>query len=147
MIAHCHPIYRLFICFSYYTIFGGLGDLRPYSWHTKVPRLGVLLELQLLAYASAIAMQDPGHICYLHLSSQQHWIPDPLSEDRNRTHILMDSSQIHNLLSHDRNSWKTTFRTEAIITMTLSAVTLNTRTVVCVQTVTSSHPMCEIVNK
>ena len=32
-------------------------------WHMEVPRLGVKLELQLLAYTTATAMQDPSYIC------------------------------------------------------------------------------------
>ena len=34
----------------------------------------------------------------------QHWILNPLSEARNRTHILMDTSQVLNPLSHNGNS-------------------------------------------
>ena len=34
-------------------------------------------------------------LCDLHYSSQQHWILNPLSEARDRTHILMDTSQVH----------------------------------------------------
>ena len=34
-------------------------------------------------------------ICDLHRSSWQHWIPDPLSEARDQTCILMDISWIH----------------------------------------------------
>ena len=59
-----------------------------------VPRLGVKSELQLLAYATATAMQDPSSFCNLHHSSQQCRIPDPLSEARDQTHILMDTSRI-----------------------------------------------------
>ena len=55
----------------------------------EVPRLGVELELQLPACTTATATQDPSHICNLHRSSLQHWIPDPLSEARDRTHIHM----------------------------------------------------------
>ena len=51
----------------------------------EVPRLGVELELQLLAYATATATQDPNHVCDLHHSSQQHRILNPLSEARDRT--------------------------------------------------------------
>ena len=58
----------------------------------EVLRLGVKLELQLLAYATATAMQDPSCVCDIHHSSQQCWIPDPLSEARDGTHILMDTS-------------------------------------------------------
>ena len=31
--------------------------------HMDVPRLGVELELQPLAYTTAIAAQDPSHVC------------------------------------------------------------------------------------
>ena len=50
--------------------------------HMEVPRLGVELELQLLAYTTASATQDLSHICDLHLSLQQHQILNPLSEAR-----------------------------------------------------------------
>ena len=48
--------------------------------HMKVPRLGIESELQLLAYATATAMQDPSHIYDLQHISWQCQIPDPLSE-------------------------------------------------------------------
>ena len=41
-------------------------------------------------------MQDPCHVYNLHHhSSQQCWIFNPLSNARDWTHILMDTSQIH----------------------------------------------------
>ena len=61
----------------------------------EIPRLGIKLEPQLPANATATAMWDPSHICNLHHSSRQHQIPDPLSKARDRTHILMDTSRIH----------------------------------------------------
>ena len=69
-----------------------------------VPRIGVELELQLPAYTTATAMQDPNHICNLHHSLQQSQILNPLSKVRNRTHILMDTSWVREPLSHDGNS-------------------------------------------
>ena len=53
-------------------------------------------ELQLLAYATATAtaMRNPSHICDLHHSSWQCWIPHPLGEARNWTCILKDTSWI-----------------------------------------------------
>ena len=69
--------------------------LGPYPWQMKVSRLGVQLELELLACATATATQDASHVCDLHHSSRQHQILDPLREARDRTHILMDTSQIH----------------------------------------------------
>ena len=61
----------------------------------EVPRLGADSELQLPAYARATAMQDPSHVCDLHLSSLQCQILNPLSEARDRSCILMDTSWAH----------------------------------------------------
>ena len=58
----------------------------------EIPRLGVELELQLPAYATAIP--DPSRFCDLHLSSQQRQIVNPLSKGRDRTRNLMVPSQI-----------------------------------------------------
>ena len=38
---------------------------------------------------------DPSCICNLHCSSRQHQISNPLSEARDQTHVLMDTSQVH----------------------------------------------------
>ena len=64
-----------------------------HPWHMEVPRPGVKSELQLLAYATA--MPDVSCVCDLHHSSQQYWSPELLSEARDWTHILMDTSWIH----------------------------------------------------
>ena len=57
----------------------------------EVPRLGVKLELQLLAYttATATARLDLSHIWQPVL--QQHQIINPLSKARDQTHILIDT--------------------------------------------------------
>ena len=70
---------------GFFFFFGLLG---LHSWHMEVPRLGVKLELQLPAYTMATAMQDPSRICDLYHSSWQRGILNPLSEARDRTHIL-----------------------------------------------------------
>ena len=49
----------------------------------EVPRLGVKLELQLLAYATA--KPDPSLVC-------DH---SPLSKARDQTRVLMDISWVH----------------------------------------------------
>ena len=55
------------------------------------------------AYATAIAMWwDPTCIYDLHHSSWQLQNLNPLSGARDRTHILMDASQVCNLVSHNR---------------------------------------------
>ena len=61
----------------------------------EVSRLGIQSQLQLLACATATATSDPSHICDLHPSSWQCRILNPLREARDRTHNLMDPSQIH----------------------------------------------------
>ena len=43
----------------------------------EVPRLGIELELQLPAYTTATAVQDPNRICDLHHSSRQRQILNP----------------------------------------------------------------------
>ena len=66
----------------------------PYLWHMEVPRVGVESELQPPAYTTTIAMQNPSCICDLHHSSQQRQILNPLSEARDQTRILMDTSWV-----------------------------------------------------
>ena len=66
------------------------GLLGPPPWHMEVPRLGVEWEQQPLAYTTTTATSDPSCVCDLHHSSQQRWIPNPLSKARDRTCILMD---------------------------------------------------------
>ena len=53
--------------------------------------LGVKSELQLQAYATAMATPDLSHIYKLCCHLQQHQILNPLSEARDWTHILMDT--------------------------------------------------------
>ena len=78
--------------------------LGPHPRHRELPRLGVYLELQLPAYATATATPDPSRICHLHHSSRQRWILNPLSESRDQTHVLMDTKWVPNPLNHNGNS-------------------------------------------
>ena len=68
----------------------------------EVPRLEVEWYLQPPAYTTAT--WDPSLICDLQHSSRQRWILNPLSEARDPTHILMDMSQVLNLMSPNGNS-------------------------------------------
>ena len=54
----------------------------------------IKLERQLLANPTAIATPYPNCVCDLHHSSCQCQIHHPLSEARDQTCILMDTSQI-----------------------------------------------------
>ena len=78
--------------------------LGPHPWHMAVPRLGVKLELQLLAYFIATATQDLSLICKLHHSSGQRQVLNPLTEARDQTRNLMVPSPIPFLLCHYGNS-------------------------------------------
>ena len=60
----------------------------------EVSRLGVQLELQLPACATATAVQDPSQVCDRHHSSPQCQILNPLREVRAQTCVLKDPSQI-----------------------------------------------------
>ena len=88
--------FLFFFCFSFWF-------LGPHWQHMKVPRLGVELELQLLAYATATVIWDPRGTCSLYCSLQQCQILNPLSEVR----IKPASSWIigSSPLSHNGNSY------------------------------------------
>ena len=85
-----HKIFNFFIFFKFFFKF--FCFLGPHPKYMEVLRIGVQSELHLLAYATATATQDPSCICDLHHSSQQHQILNPLSEARDWTHVLMDTS-------------------------------------------------------
>ena len=70
--------------------------------HMEVPGIGVESDLWLPAY-TATPTQDLSHICNLHCSSW-HQIPDPLSEARDQTDILIYTSWVFNPPSHNGNS-------------------------------------------
>ena len=61
----------------------------------EVPRLGVKLELQLLAYTTATAMPYPSRVCNLRHGSRQRGILNPLSKARDQARVLMDTSWVH----------------------------------------------------
>ena len=69
--------------------------LGPHPRLMEVSGLGVKSELQLPACTPATAMQDLSRICDLHHNLGQPRIFNPLSEARDRTHLLMDTSQVH----------------------------------------------------
>ena len=86
-------------CFFFSFVFLGL-----HPRHMEVLRLGVESELQLPVYAIAMGTLDLSPFCELSHSSQQHRVFDPLSEVRDRTHILLNNSQVLNPLSYSGSS-------------------------------------------
>ena len=97
ILSHLTPgtCYLLISLAIYIYIFVFLPFLGLLPQHKEVPRLGVKSELQLPAYTTTTATQDPSHACNLHHSSWQHQILKPLSEARNWIHNLIVPSQIH----------------------------------------------------
>ena len=81
----------------------------------EVTGLGVESELQLLAYAAATATPDLSCLCDLHHSSQQCQILNLLSEARDQTHILMDTSQFHNPRNNNGNSLKLILKSKMLL--------------------------------
>ena len=68
--------------------------LGPHPRHMEDHRLGVESELQLPAYTTATATQDPSHVCDLQHNSRQQRLLNLLSEARDWTCNLMVSGRI-----------------------------------------------------
>ena len=91
----------VFLCFcSVLFFFLGLHLL-----HMDVPRLGVKSELKELSYAPVTAILDQRCICDLHHSYWQHQILNSPSKARDRIHIVTNTHQLLNLLSHNGGPW------------------------------------------
>ena len=60
------PAVNLSFSFSFFLSF--FGFLGPHLWHMEVPRLGVQLEQQMLAYTTATATPDLSCVCGLYHS-------------------------------------------------------------------------------
>ena len=88
MIIRHSFIQQIFFFFSFSSSFLG-----SHLQHMEVPRLGVVSELQLPAFATAIATQGLSLVCDLHHSSQQCWVLNPLSKAGHQT-ILMDTGRV-----------------------------------------------------
>ena len=81
-----YTFYSVFVCL--FLAFGG------HLQHMEVSRLGVKSQLCLPAYSIATTSQDLSCVCNLHHSSWQCRILNPLSEARDQTLVLMDTSQV-----------------------------------------------------
>ena len=80
MFSYCWFVFLFVLFFFFFLVFLG-----PHPLHVKVPRLGVELDLELLAYATGTAMWDLSCVCHLHHSSRQGRILNPLREARDGT--------------------------------------------------------------
>ena len=86
----------------------------------KVPRLGVELELQLLACTIATETPDLSHVCDLYNTSQQSQIINSLSTAGDQTCIFMDTGWVLNPLSHSRKSQTVYLKEKILPLFTLS---------------------------
>ena len=66
--------------------------LGPQLWHVEIPRLGIELELQLLAFATDTEMWD--RAASATYTTRQCCILNPLSKARNQTCIFMDTGWV-----------------------------------------------------
>ena len=119
-----------FIIFSFFLFSLSFVFLDPHWLHIEVPRLGVKSELSPMAYTTATAMSDPSLVYHLHHSSQQRPTLNPLSKARDQTRVLLDTSQVHEPLSHYGNSSFITFSTNisSVASMHKSPLRLSTQT-------------------
>ena len=81
-----------------------LFHVRLHPQLMEVPRLGVESELQLLAYATAMATSDLSHICDLHCNLQQCRILNPLSKAKDWTCICTETSSGSLIGTPEKNS-------------------------------------------
>ena len=94
-----------FFFFSFFSFFG-LFRAEPSTCGSSQARGWIW------AVAAGLQPQPQQHqswICDLCFSSQQCWILNLLSEAKDQTPILMDTSWAHNPLSHNGNSWFSIF--------------------------------------
>ena len=81
--------------FFFFSLFYFILVLGPHLQHMEVPRLRVESVLQLPTYTTVTATWDPTLICDLHHSSPQcRFLLNPLSEAKDLTHVLMDTSRV-----------------------------------------------------
>ena len=89
-VTHTAAVKKKFFFFFFWSFV----FLELHLQHMEVPRLGIELKLQLLAYITATTTQDPSHVCDLYNSSQQCWILNPLSEGRDQIRNFIVTSQV-----------------------------------------------------
>ena len=69
--------------------------LQTKQWNRDVPRLGVESEVYLPKHKTKGGRPGASHICEPHHSSWPRQTLNPLSEGRDETCVLLDTSQIH----------------------------------------------------
>ena len=90
------PFFSFFLSFFFFCFLG------PNLHHMEVPRLGVELELQLLAYSTGQFWTASATYTTAH--SNAGYLLNPLSKHKDWTSTFTDTSQVRNLLSHNRTS-------------------------------------------
>ena len=111
--------------------------LGSHPWPMAIPRLGVELELHLLAHTTATATRDPSCVCDLHHSSRQHQILNPLGKARDQTCILQAPGQIRFHWAAIGTPWQTYFKDDMSISEHTGNNYSNSRSGCCI------HPCAE----
>ena len=93
-LAKPHSLLLFFFCMFLFLFFYLFIYLFFFFMAYGSSQAGAKSELQLPAYPTATATQDPSHAYDLHHSSKHHWILNPLSETRDQTCNLKVPSQI-----------------------------------------------------
>ena len=83
----------VFVCFVCWLVCVLVFRAAPAAYGSSQARGQIGAKAASIHHSQRI--QELNHICDLHHSSQQRWIPDPLSEARDQICILMDTSRIH----------------------------------------------------
>ena len=94
------PLINMSIFFFFWFFF---SFLLPYLWHIYGHSQ---TRVQIGATAADLRHSCTGFKSHLWPMWQlwQHWILNPLTETRDQTRLLMDTSRVRNPLSHNRNS-------------------------------------------
>ena len=87
----------IFLSFSFLFFCGHAYDIRSSQAKGRIRAAAGV-------YTTAMATLDLSHICNLCCSLWQCWILNSQSQAGDRSHILMETSQVLNLLSHNGNS-------------------------------------------
>ena len=85
----------------------------------------VWIRVTTASLATATAIQDPSYVCDLHHSSWQCQILNPLSETRNGTCVLMETSRIRNSIFLNNKGKPLRFLIQSTVSLSPMALTIS----------------------
>ena len=90
--THCLGDYGFYFVFVFVCLFRAAPV--AYRGSQAMSRIRTVASSPHHSHTTATATPDLSHVCDPHHSSRQHWKLNPLSEARDQTCVLMDTSQI-----------------------------------------------------